>query len=65
MTDSYELRDVERRLAEEAEQVVLRQQYVRIKIDYWRAVEAGDTARADRLSGEARTLADQLKRPTH
>ena len=52
----------ERRLALEAEQVALRQQYVRIKIDYWSAVEAGDTARADRLSDEARTLADQLKR---
>ena len=52
----------ERRLAHEAEQVALRQQYVRIKIDYWSAVEAGDTARAERLSDEARTLADQLKR---
>lgn len=54
----------ERRLAHEAEQVALRQQYVRIKIDYWNAVEAGDSARADRLSGEARSLADQLKRVT-
>jgi DNA-binding transcriptional MerR regulator len=52
----------ERRLALEAEQVALRQQYVRIKIDYWSAVEAGDTARAERLSDEARTLADHLKR---
>ena len=56
------LAEQQRRLAAEAEQVALRQQYVRIKIDYWQAVEAGDTARADRLSGEARTLADQLKR---
>ena len=52
----------QRRLAAEAEQVALRQQYVRIKIDYWHAVEAGDTVRADQLSGEARTLAGQLKR---
>src|SRR5688500_11707326 len=52
----------ERRLALEADQVALRQQYVRIKIDYWSAVGAGDTARAERLSDEARTLADQLKR---
>jgi DNA-binding transcriptional MerR regulator len=51
----------ERRLAEEAEQVVLRQRYVRIKIDYWHAVEAGDDARAGLLSGEARTLADELR----
>ena len=51
----------ERRLAEEAEQIALRQRYVRIKIEYWLAVEAGDTAHADRLSGEARTLADELR----
>lgn len=51
----------ERRLAGEAAQLELRQRYVRIKIDYWRAVEAGDDARADLLSGEARTLADQLR----
>ncbi|QBR93120.1 MerR family transcriptional regulator [Nocardioides euryhalodurans] len=51
----------ERRLAAEAEQLALRQQYVRIKIDYWKAVGAGDTARADRLSGRARALADELK----
>jgi DNA-binding transcriptional MerR regulator len=51
----------ERRLAEEAEQVALRRRYVRIKIDYWHAVEAGDDARADLLAGEARTLADELR----
>ena len=51
----------ERRLAEEAKQIALRQRYVRIKIDYWRAVAAGDEARADLLSGEARTLADELR----
>lgn len=56
------LAEQQRRLAAEAEQVALRQQYVRIKIDYWQAVEAGDDARADQLSGEARTLADQLQR---
>lgn len=50
-----------RRLAEEAEQIALRRRYVRIKIDYWRAVEGGDDARADLLSGEARTLADELR----
>lgn len=51
-----------RRLALEAEQVTLRQRYVRLKIDYWHAVEAGDTERADLLSTEARALADELKR---
>lgn len=52
----------QRRLEAEAERLVLRQRYVALKIDYWRAVAGGDDARADRLSGEARTLADELKR---
>jgi DNA-binding transcriptional MerR regulator len=51
----------EQRLAEEARQIVLRQRYVRIKINYWHAVEAGDDARAALLSGEARVLADELR----
>jgi DNA-binding transcriptional MerR regulator len=52
----------ERRLVLEAEHLALRRRYVRIKIDYWHAVEAGDAERADLLSGEARGLADELKR---
>ncbi len=52
----------ERRLALEVEHVALRRRYVQIKIDYWHAVEAGDTERADLLSAEARSLADELKR---
>lgn len=52
------------RLEVEAEQVALRQRYVRIKIDYWHAIGAGDHARAELLSGEARVLADALKRST-
>jgi DNA-binding transcriptional MerR regulator len=59
------LTDQEQRLAAEAEHVALRQRYVRIKIDYWHAVEAGDEGRADLLSGEARTLADRLKQTKH
>ena len=51
----------EERLAREAEHLALRQRYVRLKIDYWHAVRAGDTDRADLLSGEARSLADALK----
>ena len=51
----------EKRLAVEAEQVVLRQRYVRLKIDYWSAVQAGDAARAEQLSSQARDLADQLR----
>ncbi len=51
----------ERRLALEAEHIALRHRYVRIKIDYWHAVQAGDDARAELLSTEARALADELK----
>lgn len=50
-----------RRLADEAAQLVLRQRYVRIKIDYWRAVDAGDGVRVEQLSLEARALADELR----
>lgn len=52
----------QRRLAAEAEQLVLRQRYVRLKIDYWRAVQAGDDGRAELIGAEARALADELKR---
>lgn len=55
------LTEQEQRLGLEARQVALRQRYVRLKIDYWRAVQAGDDARAGLLSTEARALADQLK----
>ena len=56
------LRAQQLRLASEAKQLVLRQRYVALKIDYWQAVAAGDDSRAELLSGEARTLADELKR---
>ena len=52
----------EHRLALEAEHIALRQRYVRLKIDYWHAVEAGDSARAELMSGQARVLADELQR---
>ncbi|TWV30453.1 MerR family transcriptional regulator [Streptomyces misionensis] len=56
------LAEQERRLAREAEYIALRQRYVRLKIDYWGAVQSGDDARARALSEQARTLADELKR---
>jgi len=52
----------QRRLALEAEHIALRQRYVALKIDYWHATDAGDHARAELLSSEARSLADDLKR---
>ena len=51
----------EQHLAREAELLAVRQRYVRLKIDYWNAVGAGDGARAELLAGEARMLADELK----
>jgi DNA-binding transcriptional MerR regulator len=55
------LTEQQRRLALEAKHVVLRQRYVALKIDYWHATAAGDDARAELLSSEARKLADDLK----
>lgn len=55
----------QQRLAAEAEHLVLRERYVRLKIEYWQAVDAGDDDRAETISGEARKLADQLKSPTN
>jgi DNA-binding transcriptional MerR regulator len=50
------------RLALEAQHLALRQRYVALKLDYWHAVRAGDTERADLLSEQARGLADELGR---
>ena len=55
------LAEQERRLTLEAEHIALRRRYVRLKIDYWRAVQAGDDARTELLSTEARVLADELR----
>jgi DNA-binding transcriptional MerR regulator len=51
----------QQRLAREAELLAVRRRYVQLKIDYWHAAGAGDDARAELLSAEARSLADQLK----
>ncbi len=56
------LTEQQRRLALEAVQLALRQRYVALKIDYWNAIDAGDDPRAELLSGEARKLADDLRR---
>jgi len=56
------LAEQQRRLALEADHIALRQRYVRLKIDYWHAVQDGDAARAELVSTKARALADGLKR---
>ncbi len=55
------LTEQQQRLAAQADQLAMRQEYVALKIGYWRAVQAGDEARADELSAEARALADELR----
>lgn len=50
------------RLVAEAEHVAVRQRYVALKIDYWQAVQAGQSERADLISAQAHELADALKR---
>jgi DNA-binding transcriptional MerR regulator len=50
------------RLADEANRLALRQRYVQLKIGYWQAVRAGDSAGAQELAGEARSLAAELKK---
>lgn len=57
------LRAQQQRLAEEAERLVVRQRYVALKLEYWRAVAAGETAQAEAISDQARGLAEQLRRP--
>jgi DNA-binding transcriptional MerR regulator len=53
----------DRHLAQESKRLALRQRYVRLKIDYWHAVDSGDTERADMISAEAGTIADELRKP--
>jgi DNA-binding transcriptional MerR regulator len=55
------LADHAARLAREAENLELRRTYVGLKTDYWRAVAAGDEARAEEIGEQAHTLADQIR----
>lgn len=48
-------------LEAEAHSIALRRQYVALKIEHWRAVEAGDHARAEDLAAEARSLSADVK----
>ena len=59
------LTEQQQHLADEAARLALRQRYVTLKIDYWRAVQAGDAAVADELSEQARVLADELRSAKH
>ena len=59
------LQEQQQRLATEAEALVLRQRYVTVKIAYWQAVRADDTAHAEWISAQARELADELRAVTN
>jgi DNA-binding transcriptional MerR regulator len=49
------------RLAREAETLEMRRRYVGIKVDYWRAVSAGDQELTDDLGTQSLALADQIR----
>lgn len=55
------LADHAARLAREAENLELRRTYVGLKTDYWRAVAAGDEARAEQIGEQAHALAGQIR----
>ena len=55
------LTDHAERLAQEAENLELRRTYVGLKTDYWRAVAAGDEARAEEIGEQAHALAGQIR----
>jgi DNA-binding transcriptional MerR regulator len=54
------LRVQEEQLVIEARSIALRRRYVGLKIDYWRAVQAGDESKAAQLSDEANSLVDDI-----
>jgi DNA-binding transcriptional MerR regulator len=51
----------EARLGLEAEALEVRRRYVGLKVAFWRAVAAGEDARADRIGEEARELSESMR----
>ncbi|KRB80481.1 hypothetical protein ASE01_03195 [Nocardioides sp. Root190] len=51
-----------RRLEREAELLAVRRRYVQLKVDYWKAVVAGDEEGAATWSASAAELADELRK---
>lgn len=49
------------RLQEEAQIIELRREFLRTKVEYWRAIKSGDALEAERLDTRARELAERLK----
>jgi len=62
--DQINLLDKQRtRLLEEAYFMQLRQRYVDVKIEYWKAVDAGDEIKVTELKQLADSIASELKLP--
>lgn len=62
--EQVDLLDKQRtRLMEEAHFMQLRQRYVDVKIDYWKAVEAGDDETVAEMKKLADSIARELKLP--
>lgn len=64
--DAYEqvslLKAQKARLDEEERHILLRREYVSLKIEYWKAYERGDKKRVQKIAAEARDLAEDLKK---
>ena len=64
--DAYEqvalLKKQQIRLDEEERHIQIRREYVKLKIEYWKAFERDDKARAKEISGRAKALAADLKK---
>lgn len=64
--DAYEqvalLRAQQQRLETEEKEVQLRREYVKLKIEYWKAYEHGDTKQVRRIAQTAKTLAAEIKK---
>lgn len=64
--DAYEqvelLKQQQDKLDQEEKQIQLRREYVGLKIDYWKAYERKDQKQLQEIAGEARKLANELKK---
>lgn len=58
------LKKQQRHLAKELKLLKLRQRYVALKVEYWKAVEAGDHTLVEEISSEAGKLAHALIEPS-
>jgi len=64
--DAYDqvslLKAQKERLDEEERHILLRREYVNLKIEYWKAYERGDKKQVKEIADQAKSLADDLKK---